>query len=82
MTVQTDFEREMYLAVTEEASLAELPVGITDIVDGGRVEHGPWEPAACSELLLRWFDRGLIELYDMREGHPNDRRDLRRARTA
>jgi hypothetical protein len=78
--VQTEFEREMSLAVTEEAYLAELPAGITDIVDGGQVEHGPWEPAACSELLLRWFDRGLIELYDMREGHPNNRCNCRTTR--
>jgi len=30
MTVQSDFEREMYLAVTEEDSLAELPAGVAD----------------------------------------------------
>src|SRR5215218_10778424 len=71
----TDFEREMYLAVVEEASLAELPHGIDDRVFGGGV-LGPWEPAACSAHLLQWFDQGLVMLYDMREGHPTNRPDI------
>jgi hypothetical protein len=33
----SDFEREMYLAVVEEASLAELPHGVNDLVFTGRV---------------------------------------------
>ena len=71
-----DFEREMYWAVVEEASLAELSHGVTDIVEGGSVQHGPWEPAACSRHLLRWFDQGLVELYDMRERHLTNRPDI------
>lgn len=72
-----DLEREMYWAVTEEASLGEVPLGVTDLDGEVRgVEHGPWEPAACSALLLTWFDDGLIELYDDREGHPTNRPDF------
>jgi hypothetical protein len=69
----SDFDQEMYWAVHEEASLAEVPLGATD--HGGRppVQHGPWEPAACSARLLRWFDLGLVTLYDTRQGHPTNR---------
>jgi hypothetical protein len=71
-----DFEQQMYWAVAEEASLAELPLGGTDYVgDGRKIEHGPWDPAACSAHLLAWFDDGLIDLYDTRKGHPANRPD-------
>ena len=60
----TDCEREMYLAVFEQASLAEVPRGVDDGVFGGG-KLGPWEPEACSAHLLRWFDQGLIELYEV-----------------
>ena len=67
----------MYRAVTEEASLAEVPVGVTDFLgNGGQIVHGPWEPAKCSAHLLRWLEEGLIELFDEREGHPTNRPDL------
>jgi hypothetical protein len=65
----TDFEREMCLAVVEEASLAELPRGVNDGVFGGGV-LGPWDPEACSAHLLRWFDQGLIELYEFGDESP------------
>jgi|tagenome__1003787_1003787.scaffolds.fasta_scaffold20805057_3 hypothetical protein len=72
-----DFECGMYWAVVEEASLAEVPRGVTDLLGGGReVVRGPWEAAACSARLLTWFDEGLIELYDDRAGHPTNRPDL------
>jgi len=73
----TDFEREMYLAVVEEASLAELPPGIDDRVFGGGVV-GPWDPEACSTHLLRWFDQGLIELYEIGEDSPDPKGRLQR----
>ena len=72
----SDFEQEMYWAVVEEACLAELARGVIDVSAGTVTKHGPWEPSACSAELLRWFDQGLIELYDTREGHPTNRPDL------
>jgi hypothetical protein len=65
----TDFEREMYLAVVEESSLAELPRGVDDRVFGGGV-LGPWNAEACSTHLLRWFDQGLIQLYEVGDDTP------------
>jgi hypothetical protein len=71
-----DFEREMYWAVHEEECLAYVATGVTDYLGQGRLDvHGPWEPSACSARLLDWFDQGLIELYDDREGHPSNRPD-------
>jgi hypothetical protein len=65
----SDFEQEMYALVVEEASLAEVPRRVVDYVSYGEpVVHGPWEPAACSAHLLRWFDQGFIELYEVDEG--------------
>lgn len=67
----------MYWGVIEEASLAGIARGVTDHLGEGRtVVHGPWDPAACSARLVEWFDRGLIELYDAREGHPTNRPDI------
>jgi len=71
-----DFEREMYWAVLEEECLAYVARSVTDHLGQGRLEvHGPWEPSACSARLLDWFDQGLIELFDDREGHPSNRPD-------
>ncbi|WNV74295.1 hypothetical protein [Geodermatophilus sp. DSM 44513] len=73
----SDFEHEMYWAVVEESSLAELPLGVTDVLQGGSVvRHGPWDPAACSAYLLDWLTRGLVELYDMRVGYPTNRPEV------
>ena len=66
----------MYWAVVEEAALAEVSRGVSDLFAGREAVHGPWEPAACSSRLLDWFDQGLIEFYDNREGHPTNRPDL------
>jgi hypothetical protein len=66
----TDFEREMYLAVVEQQSLAELPRGSDERLIGGEA-LGPWDPEACSGHLLRWFDQGLIQLYEV--GDDSDR---------
>ncbi|WP_369138891.1 hypothetical protein [Modestobacter versicolor] len=66
----TDFEREMYLAVAEGASLAEVPRGVDDGVFGGGV-LGPWDPEACSAHLVRWFDQGLIQLYEFGDNSPD-----------
>ena len=73
----SDFEQQMYWAVVEESSLAELVLGGTAYVgDGPPIQHGPWEPAACSAHLLHWFDQGLVTLYDSRNGYPTKRPDL------
>lgn len=53
----------MYAAVLEERPLWELPAGAIDLLPDGPVRHGPWEPRACAELIIRWLDRGWVELY-------------------
>jgi hypothetical protein len=58
-----DFINEMYVAVMEERALWQLPGGTTDLLPDGSVKHGPWEPRACSELIIRWLDRGWVDLY-------------------
>jgi hypothetical protein len=58
-----DFINEMYVAVMEECALWQLPGGTTDLLPDGLVKHGPWAPHACSELIIRWLDRGWVELY-------------------
>ena len=57
----SDFVEQMYLAVAEGSWLWEVPLGVSDGLGGH--EHGPWDPAECSRLLLAWFDAGLVELY-------------------
>ena len=53
-----DFEREMYRAVVEEASLAELPLGASDGTGTNAVPHGPWDPAECSSHMLICWTKG------------------------
>lgn len=66
----------MYWAGVEEASLAEIPLGATDLVGWDRAAvHGPWPPSACAARLLEWFDAGWIDLYDARIGSPSNRPD-------
>jgi hypothetical protein len=58
-----DFVHQMYVAVVEECALWELPRGSTDMLPGGPVVHGPWDPDDCAELVMRWVERGWVELY-------------------
>lgn len=73
---------QMYWAAMEESSLAEISNGVTDYGPSGEVvNHGPWEPRAVSAVLIDWFEKGLIELYEMPvagSSHRGDRvaRDL------
>lgn len=48
--------------VFEESPLHEVPWGGVDYLPSGPRRHGPWDPAHCSEVLVRWLDLGLIEL--------------------
>ncbi|NEK84790.1 hypothetical protein GCU60_03285 [Blastococcus saxobsidens] len=54
-----DVRAAMHLAVRHDTWLFDVHEG--DFVDGTDM-WGPFEPAACSEVLLRWFDAGLVEL--------------------
>lgn len=58
-----DFAEQMYTAVVEESPLWELPRGVTDLLPGGAVTHGPWDPAECGAAITCWLDRGWVELY-------------------
>jgi hypothetical protein len=64
MTVEAyeDFVSEMYSAVWEELALYEVPNGGTDGLGAGEVRHGPWRPADCAAILLRWHEAGLLGL--------------------
>lgn len=58
-----DFLEQLRWSALEEAPLWEVPLGCTDLVQGGPVEHGPWLPGDCSDVLVRWLDEGLIGLF-------------------
>jgi hypothetical protein len=52
----------MRVLIAEEAYLWEIPEQITDYHGiGTAIVHGPWRPADCRQVLLRWFDTGLLE---------------------
>lgn len=59
-----DFAAQLRLSILEEAPLWEVPQGALDHVGSGRtVQHGPWRPSDCAEVLRAWLDGGLVELY-------------------
>ena len=62
-----DLHRAMYRSVHDDAWLFDIPDG--DFVDweGEAPPGGPFDPADCSAVLLRWFDAGLIELHQDRD---------------
>lgn len=49
--------------VFEEEYLHLVPAGGVDGLPSGDRRHGPWDPARCSEVLVRWHELGLIELH-------------------
>jgi hypothetical protein len=57
-----DLVSQMRAVIAEEAFLWELTEQMTDCYDGGKtVVHGPWQADDCRQVLLRWFDRGLLD---------------------
>lgn len=60
-----DLLSRLRLLIEEEAPLWEVPLGGIEYgIDV--VRHGPWDPADCSAVLLRWLDAGLLGLYRLR----------------
>jgi hypothetical protein len=61
--VPSDLVSQMRVLIAEEAFLRELPQQMTDYYGGGgkTVVHGPWQAEDCQRILLRWFDRGLVD---------------------
>jgi hypothetical protein len=58
----SDLVRQMRVLIAEEAFLGELTKQVTDYHGGGKtVVHGPWQAGDCKRILLRWFDRGLVD---------------------
>ena len=53
----------MHLAVLEESPLYEIPRGLTDLVPGTPVVHGPWPAATCAAVLRIWRSLNWIGLY-------------------
>ena len=60
---RADFLAQLRWSALEEAALAEIPLGVTDHVRGTKIKHGPWLPEDCAEVLMRWLDRGLVEVF-------------------
>jgi hypothetical protein len=58
----SDLVRQMRVLIAEEAFLWEVTQRMTDYYGGGKtVAHGPWQAGDCQRILLRWFDRGLVD---------------------
>ena len=71
---RADFLDQLYLRACEEAPLWELPLVSTNHFGGATVEHGPWSPADCAEVLVRWFSRGPVGVFQVSPG--DEPRDL------
>jgi hypothetical protein len=69
------FVSQMHLLVHEEAGLWEAPWESTVVGRDFTERRGPWPPEACSWVLLRWFEAGLLGLYQCRPGD-DELRDL------
>src|SRR4051794_26272372 len=57
----TRLEQKMFWAVRESTMLHELP--LPEVDDPGSPREVKWaaeRPADCSEVLLAWFDAGLV----------------------
>lgn len=52
-------ERKMYWAVRETAMLHEVPLEEQNLLSAGVEVVPAQDPAACSQVLLDWFDQGL-----------------------
>ena len=58
----SDLVRQMRILVEEEAFLWEVPQAMTDYHGSGqRITHGPWNPNDCVQILVRWFERNLLD---------------------
>ncbi|MEN3614763.1 hypothetical protein AAH979_35165 [Plantactinospora sp. ZYX-F-223] len=57
-----DFICQMEIAVLEESSLYEIPLGSVDMVTPP-VKHGPWPAATCAAVLQVWHTAGWIGLH-------------------
>jgi hypothetical protein len=53
----------MYCLVFEEGFLCEAPLGVTEVLPGGDVLHGPWIVDECARVLSAWLDVGWLSLY-------------------
>ncbi len=71
--VYDTFVSQMHLLVHEEAGLWETPWESTVVGRDFTERHGPWPPEACSWVLLRWFEAGLLGLYQCRPGDEKPR---------
>ena len=58
-----DFISQMRLLVAEQGDLFEFPLASRDLLPGGTVRHGPWDPAECAEVLGAWFAKGWRTLF-------------------
>lgn len=55
----------LWLVIDENESLGQFGSASTEFADGQSVVWGPWPRADCSELLLRWFDAGLLSVFGL-----------------
>ncbi|MDG6106822.1 hypothetical protein Daura_29670 [Dactylosporangium aurantiacum] len=57
----SDLVQQLWLSVMEEVFLWNIGTLITDYRGGAAVSYGPWAAEDCRLVLLRWFDRGLLD---------------------
>jgi hypothetical protein len=58
----SDLVCQLHSLIAEEAYLWGLTQQVTDYHGSeGTVVHGPWQAADCRQILIRWFDCGLID---------------------
>jgi hypothetical protein len=68
-----DFVSQLRRSVHEEAPLWEVPLASREL-GTTTVERGPWNPLACSHVLVGWLDQRWLGLYRLKPGR--DAEDL------
>lgn len=71
-------EQKMFWAVRESTMLHELPMPEVDNPGSDNEVRWPAEmPEDCAEVLLRWFDEGLVGVVTTRDAHDLPRTEAR-----
>lgn len=60
----------LWLVMDEAEPLRDLGNHMLEHVGGTTMGWGPWPPQDCAELLVRWFDSGLVTLYSVQGPFP------------
>jgi hypothetical protein len=61
-----EIERRLYYAAQDGTELGHILLKEREHLPGGTIkEYPPKDPEVCSEILLQWFDGGLIHVYQV-----------------